>query len=447
MIAMLWVAGCSDNTPVQPSNTNQVSKFNSDVPVEWMDLQMMLIQDTPGFTPPVAARALGYSGIALYEALVPGMPDHRSLAGQLNGLTSVPKPDANLAYHWPTVASSALATISTHLFAELPDTGAYAKAKTMNLHCIDSLSHVVEAKFMNDVDTAMRSRSLAYGKLVADAIYEWSKTDGGHEGYLRNFPASFTVPTGPGMWVPTSAQTHPMQPYWGQNRPFVLPQGNPNATSDPGAPLAYSTDPSSAFYKDALEVYNTVNTLTPEQKTIALFWSDDPGKTCTPPGHSMSISCQCLKVKSSTLDFAAESCAKIGIAVNDAFIACWETKYKYNLIRPISYIQQVISPTFTKDSIPLSTPGFPEYTSGHSVQSAAAAEVLANLFGGSFTFTDHTHDMMGMAPRTYASFDAFAQEAAISRMYGGIHYRAAIERGIAQGKKIGDAVNALHFKN
>ncbi len=215
-------------------------------------------------------------------------------------------------------------------------------------------------------------------------------------------------------------------------------------SSDPGPPPAFSTDPASALYVEANEVYQTVNGLTAEQLEIALFWSDDPGTTATPPGHSASILTQTLRSQNSSLATAAVGYARLGLAVCDAFIECWDTKFQYNLLRPISYIRQYIDQGWG-NPLPLTTPPFPEYTSGHSVQSAAAATVLTATFG-SIAFTDHTHDARGLPPRSFSSFEAAAQEAAISRLYGGIHYRAAIERGLQQGRRIGAAVAALPLR-
>ncbi|HXV37071.1 MAG TPA: vanadium-dependent haloperoxidase, partial [Myxococcota bacterium] len=199
--------------------------------------------------------------------------------------------------------------------------------------------------------------------------------------------------------------------------------------------------PASAFYAEAVEVYDAVNNLTPEQLEIARFWSDDPGVTATPPGHSVSILTQVLRQEDATLDVAAEGYARVGMAVADAFISCWWTKYRYNLVRPVSYIHAQIDASWT---IPLGTPPFPEYSSGHSSQSGAAAEVMTAMFGD-LAFIDDTHADRGFDPHPFDSFDAFAQEAAISRLYGGIHYRAAIERGVAQGRCVGMQINALKF--
>jgi hypothetical protein len=210
--------------------------------------------------------------------------------------------------------------------------------------------------------------------------------------------------------------------------------------------LAFSTDQQSPFYTQALEVYSTVNNLTTSQTNTALYWNDNPVSTATPGGHSLSILTQVLAKENSNLAFAAEAYARLGIGLNDAFISCWKAKYTYNLIRPVSYINQNMD---TSWHTVVSTPPFPEYTSGHSVQSGAMTRILSDIFGYTYSFTDHTHegrtDFDG-TPRTYASFNDAASEAAISRLYGGIHYRAAIENGLIQGKQVGANVSSIVLK-
>jgi PAP2 superfamily len=191
-----------------------------------------------------------------------------------------------------------------------------------------------------------------------------------------------------------------------------------------------------------MEVYETANGLSPEQREVALFWADEPGNTATPPGHSISMTSQLLRDRDVGLDVAAETYLRVGLAVGDGFIACWNAKYRYNLLRPITYIRQWIDPAWVS---PLTTPPFPEYTSGHSVQSGAWAQVVTELFG-EVAFTDHTHDERGFEPRSFSSFREAAEEAAISRLYGGIHFRPAIEVGLHQGTCVGQAVGALPLR-
>jgi membrane-associated phospholipid phosphatase len=207
------------------------------------------------------------------------------------------------------------------------------------------------------------------------------------------------------------------------------------------APPPYSVEPGSEFYMQAREVYDTNLNLTADQIAIARFWSDDPGATATPPGHTISIVTQVLRQQGTTLDVAAEAYAKVGIAISDAFVSCWEGKYRFNLLRPVTYIESMFDQTWMPLLV---TPPFPEYASGHSTQSGAGAVVLTDMFG-TLAFTDHTHDVRGLPSRSFDSFAAAADEAAISRLYGGIHYRAAIQDGLVMGRCVGDAVNRLPF--
>jgi PAP2 superfamily len=405
-----------------------VPTFGADVATTWFDFMLGLVRETAGFSPPVASRAFAYAGVTLYEALVPGIPGARSLAGQLNDLDP-PQGPSDPAHHWPTVANAALAGIFRSLFPT---------ATPENRSALDALEQSFAGSFRATVSPGTYRRSMRRGRRVAAHLFEWSRSDGGHESYLHNFPP-YSLPEGPGLWVPTPPGFLPaLQPFWGSNRPFALESGD---AGDPGPPLPYSTDRSSPFYVETLECYEVTSDLSPEQQAIALFWSDDPGITATPPGHSVSILTQVVKSRRFTLDVAAEAYAKVGIAVADAFISCWNTKYRYNLLRPVTYIQREIDATWTPLLV---TPPFPEYTSGHSVQSAASAQVLTDLFG-TVAFTDHTHDDRGLAPRSFGSFFEAAEEAAISRLFGGIHFRTAIARGLEQGKRVGQKVNALTF--
>lgn len=421
------ISGVALSGPITPT----ADQFDARVTTTWSDLSLELVRRTVGFSPPVASRAFAYAGVALYEALVPGIPGGRSLEGQFPGLIGLPLSGKNRVYHWPTVANACLASILRALFPT-----ATADSQT----AIDTLEQTLAAELQTGLPRGVGRRSVERGREVAMAVFEWSKRDGGHEGYLRNFPPDYVPPAGPGLWVSTPPAFLPaLQPFWGSCRTFAVASGTACASGDH---TRYSEDPASRFFAEALEVYESVNNLTSQQRDVALFWSDDPGATPSPPGHSISILTQVLRQANAPLDLAAEAYARVGMAVADAFICCWNTKYRYNLLRPVTYIQAHVDPGWMPLLV---TPPFPEFTSGHSIQSGAAAQVLTDLLGD-VSFTDHTHDERGLAPRSFDSFFEAAEEAAISRLYGGIHFRPAIERGLEQGRCIGEHVSAMTFR-
>lgn len=443
----LSLVGC-DGGDGGPSVTS-ASSFGSDVAQQWFGVPsavasftegapapavsvLELIRTTPGFSPPVASRAIGYVGATFYETVHPGMPGYRSLAGLLPGLAAgaTPSVTPGAEYHWPAAANVALAQILRNLFAN---------TSGGNLAAIDALEADLAAQYQAETDPATYARSTERGAAVAEAIWNWSLNDGGAFGTSTNTSPGYVPPVGPGLWVPTPPGFAPaLQATWGQNRCFVIPDGS---SCDPGPPPTFSTDPASAFYAEAEEVRVAVNGLTADQLAIATFWADGGG-TVTPPGHWVSILGQIAAVQNLTLDRAAEAYCRLGFATSDSFVACWHGKYKYNLLRPITYIDQFLQPGWTP---PIGTPPFPEYLSGHSTQSGAAAAVLTALFGENFAFTDATHS--GLPPRSFPSFSAAASEAAISRLYGGIHFRSAIDLGVLQGRCVGRQVLALKLRD
>ena len=412
-----------------PSLPLHAATTPTDTLFTWYRLVLELVRHTATYSPPVAARAFGYLGIATYEAIASGT-QARSLAGQINGLTTVPSRPAG-AYDEALVLHAVMSEAVETFFGNTGPTGQRAMA-TMR----DKLG----AKLHQGIAEDVAQRSAAYGLAVAQHIEAYSKDDGGANIDNMGFPRDWPPPTGPEFWVPTSQivqQQAPLLPAWGENRPFAMPADAPCTA---GAPPAYSEDPASEFYAQAMEVYNVSKTLTDEQKTIARFWSDDPMLSPTPPGHWISITLQILHRDNADALHSADALARLGMAVNDAFIACWVDKFHFNRIRPLTYIRRVIDKNW--DTL-LITPPFPEYPSGHSTQSGAAASVLTAVFGADLGFDDATHADDGIKPRHFADFNAAAAEAAMSRLYGGIHFRAANENGLKQGAEVGSFINAL----
>jgi hypothetical protein len=409
-----------------------VSDFSADVPSAYYSLSLQFSKQTAGFTPPVQARAYAYMGLALYEALVSGIPDHRSIASQLNGIGPLPEPKG-IPYYWPLVANAALAEVMRGLWGDQTNRAAD------NIADLNALEARLAAQYSEGVPPGLAMLSTDFGRAVGAAVFATSRDDGGDRGYLTNFPTSYVPPVGPGFWVPTAAGQVAMQPFWGTIvHTFTLSTA---AECDPGPPLVYSDQPGSAFYGEAAEVYNLSKTLTPEQTIIARFWADGPG-TISGPGHSLAIVTEVLQQQDANLAQAAEAYARAGIADADAVTSLWWVKYHYNLIRPVTYIRRVIDPSW---SPLLPTPPFPEYVSAHSGQSVAAMTTLEALFGTNVAFVDHAHDADGFTPRSFNRILAAAEEAGMSRLYAGIHFRSGNLNGQALGRCVAAQVNALHW--
>lgn len=406
--------------------------YPSEVASAWFELLYDVVK-AERTSPPVASRVYGITAVAVYESIVTGTEANRSLVGQLNGLISVRHPKGG-KHHWPAVVNAVLASTIR---------GLYSTISQPSLDAINRLEETFASRYRAEVSKSVYKRSVNHGQVVAASILEWAATDG--------FSTSNNCPYVPllvaGAWEPTPPLLNPspLQPCWGFIRPMVLssgsecpPQGNPT----------FSTDTTSKFYAAGLEVYNVGLGLTAEQKTIADYWADGPGATGTPPGHWFAIVSQIARSDGLSLIRAAEAYARVGIAVHDAFIACWNAKYVYNLQRPVTYINRHIDANWRPYIV---TPNFPAYTSGHSSQSGAAASVLTDMFGVK-GFKDTTHTDHGLVPaqqpRTFSSFIQAAAEAAISRLYGGIHYAFDNDDGVTCGECIGKAIHdRVSFKN
>lgn len=408
-------------------------KFPSDVASTWFE-ELYNVVKAEKTTPPAASRIYGITAVALYESIVAGTEKNRSLVGQLNGLASLPPPQKSQKYHWPTVANAALANTLR---------GLYLTISRASLKAINDLEHSFASQQQAVVPRPMYERSVVYGQAVATAILDWATTD--RLSIDNNCP--YVLVSEPGAWKPTPPlfNEDPLQPCWGLIRPMVLTSGE--ECPPPGHP-AFSTAPASDFYAAGQEVYNVGLSLTAEQKAIADYWSDGAGATGTPPGHWIAIVSQLVRNDDLSLVEAAEAYARVGIAVHDAFIACWNAKYVDNLQRPVTYINDTIDAGWSPYLV---TPGFPSYTSGHSTQSGAAAGVLTDMFGIK-RFTDTTHTDHGLMPpqepRTFDSFDEAAAEAAVSRLYRGIYFSFDNDDGLASGQCIGQAItDRVRFTN
>lgn len=402
-----------------------------DVVIGWNRLILELVRHTPTYSPPVASRAFAYLGVTAFEAAVSGDPALQSLAGQLNALEALPQRQADTAYDEAIVMHAALSVGANEFFGNTGPTGQRA---------MDFMVSRTMADLAVGVAPDIVARSEAFGQAIGEHIAQWAIDDGGAVVENLGFPYDFETIEDPSVWVPTNriaVQQAPLLPGWGRNRTFAMPDG---ATCSIPPPPDYSEAPGSAFHVEAMEVHDAVVNVTAEQEIIARFWSDDPMLSPTPPGHWISIALDALEVENAELDETVDVLARLGIVLADAFIGCWDAKYRYNLVRPVTYINKLVDAGWQPILI---TPPFPEYPSGHSTQSGAAAGMLERHFGENYAFSDATHEADGLGVRHYGSFWEAAEEAAISRLYGGIHFRSAIDEGLIQGLCIARHTNAL----
>jgi hypothetical protein len=414
--------------------------YDMSIPKGYVRLINTLIMKT-GIAPTNAARIHGYASLALYEATQSGSPNNQSLTKQLNGFDNPPTPKQPLL--WDVVADEAFYTVSDSLFSYL-----YSTLANYNYirNALDTLHRKHKINFRTKYKNALSvEESVNFGRKIANYVYQYSKSDGGFRSSMDETVAldyqHYEAPKG-SSWDDNKTRARiSIQPTWGKNRTFIK---NIFAQTQPAQPYEFSTDPNSTFYKQAMEVYEISRKLTFEQHLIAEYWRDDATVSYTPGGHTIHILVNALEKEKADLDKFAYAYAKTSIALNDAFICCWRTKYETNCIRPITYIQEFIDPRFKAAFF---TPAFPEYTSGHSTQWGASAEILNSIFGNEYAFIDQTDYLRDkLVPRQFKSFDEAAQEASMSRIYAGVHFRQACEVGLEQGKRIGRIVNQLKWR-
>lgn len=422
----------------------KISIADNAVPPLWADMTLYITKNTPANSPTFASRAFGYIALTMYESVVNSSAAHTSLGGQLNQLPPLPAIDKLKQYHWALSLNAGQAYIIRHI---------YIQTSKENKLKIDSLENVIYHSFADTIANAeITARSVAYGKAVAAAIFEWSKKDGGHRGYLNNFDSKIIYPTRAGSWKPPffaqQITRFPLHPHWGDNRTFLAANTNLKMPDF----LPFDTTNLSGCYKQFMEVYLSNKNITQAQKEIALWWNDDPSDTYTPPGHSYNLASTIVRIKKPDLMQAAETYARVGLAVADAFIVCWKLKYSFFSERPSTFINENIDTEwepFWPD------PPFPAFPSGHATQASAVAIALAGLYGDNFNFTDSSHvgrprdikKNVDYHPRKFSSFWQVAEETAYSRFLGGIHTMQDNNTGLKEGKNIGNHVNELKWRN
>lgn len=379
------------------------------------------------FTPMVACRIHTYPNIAYYEVIRNQDPSYTSLGGNLNGFAPLPVPAKYSVIDIPVAAAVAFSRTAETLV------GSEYKFSGWRKNYLDSLRKIA--------DTAMISASVSYGYKIADAVIAWYRKDN----YAQTRAMTrFVHSSKPQHWQPTPVDfAQGLEPHWRKIRPMTLK----NASQfSPKKKLRYDMSKQSVFYKNLMEVYKIGNKKDSLQQAIAYYWDDNPSITVeqghfnyfihkiSPAGHWIMIVRQVCTDKNIPAIKAAQAYALTAISMFDGFIACWDEKYTFNLVRPVTVIKRQIDEKW--DPL-IQTPPFPEFTSGHAVISNAAAVVLTHLFGDNYKFTDRTEVPFGIPPRTFSSFLKASEESAWSRVYGGIHYPETARISIQQGVDIG----------
>jgi len=381
------------------------------------------------FSPPVASRIYAYPSIAAYEVMRQEYPSYRSLSNQLTDLSPVPQVEKGKEYCFP------LASVRAFLIV--------GKALIFSEDKIEQFNGEILKEFENiNMPNDVYHRSLKYGEKVAQHILAWADKDNYKQ--TRSFD-KYTITDEPEKWKPTPpTYLDGIEPHWKEIRPFVLDSAQQFV---PRPPTSFDMDKQSQFYKELMEVYTALDGKDKEDRiAIASFWDCNPyvshqkghvmfaTKKITPGGHWIGITELATKKAQSNFMATTEAYARVSIALADAFISCWDEKYRSNLIRPETVINEYVDESWMPA---LQTPPFPEHTSGHSVISRAAAITLTDLYGDNFAFDDTVENKYGLPTRSFNSFLEASEEAAISRLYGGIHYRPAIDEGVKQGEKVG----------
>jgi hypothetical protein len=426
---LFWQCG-NENAP---KNSRKTSEYDSSIAQDWMTETYSVVKEQGMFALD-GSRTYAYIAITMHESMVHGIDGGNSLAGQLQGLSALPEPDPTKEYDWAIVLCASVPKV---LKAVVPTMKQEVYLK------VEQREKTQELSIQKDyaVSPEVMQNSKEFADKLASAIIDWSKNDSrdGLEALTYNVPDR-TLPGNKGNWDGnTLGQGKMFMPFWWTSRPFVIPSYK---FCEPDPPHPYSEDTNSSYYKEVKEVYNA--SFDPIKVETGKYWANNPSVSGTPAGSWIGIANQLVDQQKLNLPTTLKMYTLLSIGTRDAFIACWYMKYKYYMQRPITYVREIIGDK--KWESPVSTPPYPDYTSGTSCNAGSSSTILTNLFGEK-TFTDNQHATKGFKARTYKNFKEAAVEAYHSRIYAGVHMRRACEKGYEQGICIGNHVfKTLKFK-
>jgi hypothetical protein len=380
----------------------------------------------------VASRNYAYANIAAYECIAAGDSSYQSLSGQIRHLPQMPKVETgkNIDYRLAALLS----------FVKVGNAVTFPEGVL-----IDYYNELKESADSAGMPGDILKNTIAFSDTIVSTVLKWSKGDN----YAQTRSAEkYTVKQEDGRWVPTPPMyAQGLEPHWCDIRPLAIDSATQFL---PAAPPKFNMkDTSSAYCKEVMEVKKVVENLTEDQKHIAEFFDDNPfnlhvtghvmyaTKKFSPPGHWMNIVGIAARKAGADFNKTVAAYTETSVALFDGFISCWKAKYQFNTLRPETVINKLLDPSWQPY---LQTPPFPSYVSGHSVISAASAEVMTRYFGDNFAYTDSSEREFGIRDRSFKSFRDAAQEASLSRLYGGIHFRCDLDRGNEVGRKIGEYI-------
>jgi hypothetical protein len=379
--------------------------------------------------PPLASRFFSYSCLAGYEVIAQNEKRFKKMHKILNEYPALTKSDT-------------ISNYSVRLAALLAMMETAKKMQPSGKLLEDYEKHFIDSLIQEGADEELIENSLKYAQSVSKAILSYAKKD--KYNLISNYPRYTPLKT-EGSWYPTPpAYIAAIEPYFNTVRPFILDSCNQYL---PQPPITYSNKKDSEFFRLMQDNYNLV--LTTEQKNIAAFWDCNPFavqdnghllvglKKISPGAHWMGITGIACAEAGKSFEETMLIHTLVSVGLTDAFIACWDEKYRSNRIRPETAIRNLIDAQWQPF---LQTPPFPEYLSGHSTISASSATILTHFLGQDFKFIDTIEVSYGLPARSFNSFHSAAKEAAISRFYGGIHFMDAVDRGFEVGEKVGQLV-------
>ena len=442
LATVLFMVSCDKEPQTGFLENDLVRNQSTDIFIQWNQLFLELDQIAFGMRPNATARAIAYTNLAAYEALVPGMPGLRTVSNNFEEL-QISMSLLPSEINWNLVLNNTYAQVLNHF-----------------MYGVSSLSKLSISELQNQINIELEStlsddiviNSKAWARYVASRIINFSLTDGSaEEQILEPQPLSYEPPVGEGFWTYSDDAERALFPYWGNIRTFVI--APEETTSIP--PISYSIEENSDFYKEMMDVYLENNQAKTDMELlwIAEFWSDDvEGLMISPPGRQVSIAVQLVEQFDLNLEESIELFLRLGFSLNDAAVSTWKYKYQYLLMRPSEYIREYIDPDYQTNLFRLvfwPNPSFPGYPSGHSCFASAAAGIFIDKFGNNINFTDRTHEnateFIG-TPRSFNSFENLAFENAYSRIPLGVHIADDCKEGLRLGYEISDAVNKLNLR-